>query len=71
MSAKLIVEFRGRDGQPIALQADIVESIIGENEGCTVVTKGDTHRVTASYAEALAAVWPERLAFDPDRRWGG
>jgi hypothetical protein len=55
-----------RPGRRIALAWSAVESIVDDGDGCTIVTKSDTYRVTASYDEAVAKVWPERKALPAD-----
>jgi len=59
MIAPRIVMLNGRNGQPVALRADAVESVVGEEVGgCTIVTGNETHRIRDSYANTVKAVWP-------------
>jgi len=58
-----VVEFVGVDGLPIGLRADTIVAITGNDTGgCDVCSSNDVHRVKANYAEAVDAVWPDRVA---------
>jgi len=54
-----ILEFAGYDGNRIAIPFLEIIGISEEDGGCTIRSKSDTHRVTASYDEAKAAIWPQ------------
>lgn len=55
---KKLAEFASDQGR-VLLLVETIEAVIEHDEGCTIVTAHDTHRVKASYDEAKFAIWPE------------